>query len=522
MSESGERMARAALLLMVTVILSRILGYGREVALYTLFGQNYMTDAYRAAFSIPDFLYMLLVGGALSSAFIPVFSAALATGKEDEGWRSASIVFNYALLFMLVLIFVAYLYTRPLVILLAPGLPPHYVSLAVGLTRIMFCQAFFMALNGFAMGVLNSYQHFAAPALGSLVYNLVIIVFGLAFEKEMGIAAFSWGVVLGAILSFAVQVPALWRVGIKYHLSFNIRDEGFREVVFLMIPVLAGLGVMQFNLFVTQNLSSSLGSGGISALNLAQRIMNLPLGIFAGAIAPAIFPTMTMLAARGEMIGFKRTSTLGLRAIFLMSIPASFGLVAIGEPLVRLLFEQGKFTAGAVAMTSEALFYYCLGIFAYSSIQILNRCFYALKDTVTPVVSAAITIAFNIILSIKLMHPMAHRGLALAYSLAGVLNLIMLLLVLRWKVGKLGISRIIWTFLIACGASGLMFLAVRPTFIHIYQFLNLTPKLNLLISLSVAMALGALVYGVIVYMFKLEESELLLNMLKRRLNKGRV
>ncbi len=520
MSDTGKKVAKAALLLMITVIISRILGYGREVALYTLLGQDYITDAFRAAFSIPDFLYMLLVGGALSSAFIPVFSECIATDREEQGWWSFSVVFNYTILFLLVLIAIAYLYTRPLIILLVPGLPEAYLDLAVSLTRIMFMQTFFMALNGFAMGILNSFNHFAAPALGSLVYNLIIIVIGVAFFPQLGITAFAYGVVIGAVLNFMVQIPALKRAGIKYHFSFDYHDPGFKQIMILMVPVLAGLGVVQLNLFVTQNLSSGLGAGAISALNLAQKIMNLPMGIFAVSIATALFPTLTTLTARGEIDMFKRTTSLGVRAIFLVTIPASLGLIALGEPLIRLLFEQGKFTAGAVTATNQALFYYSLGLFAYSAIQVLNRSFYALKDTLTPVIAAAVTIGLNIFLSLQLVQPMGHQGLALAYSLAGFLNLIILLGMLRYKVGALGGTRLVTSFLISLGASLLMYGVVHYLVQALMGVLTLAPKITLLISVGSGVAAGMVVYAALVYFFHLEETELVLDMVRKRLRRA--
>lgn len=513
-------MAQAALLLMITVIISRILGYGREVALYTLFGQNYITDAYRAAFSIPDFIYLMLVGGGLSSAFIPVFSSMIATGREDEGWKSASIVFNYVILLLIVLIAVAYSYTEPLINILAPGLPPDYAGLAVSLTHIMFAQTFFMALNGLAMGILNSYNHFAAPALGSLVYNLVIIVFGVAFFKEFGIAAFSYGVVIGAILNFVVQIPALRRVGMRYHFSFNFRNEGFRQIMILMVPVMAGLGVTQLNLFVNQNLSSGLGPGMIGALNLAQKLMNLPLGIFAVSIGIAVFPTMTTLIATGEVSAFKRTTSLGIRSVFLVSIPASLGLIAVGEPVIKLLFQQGKFTGTMAASTSQALMYYCVGLFAYATLQVLNRSFYALKDTLTPVVAAALTIGLNILMSINLVGPMGHRGLALAYSLAGIFNFLFLMVVLRIKIGKIGASQIIGSFLISLLASTAMFFTARLTLVNLLAVLTTPAKLSLLISTAVAITLGVAVYAIIVYLFKLEEFDMVLQMLRKKLHRA--
>ncbi|WP_276662502.1 murein biosynthesis integral membrane protein MurJ [Syntrophomonas wolfei] len=520
MSERGRNVARAAVLLMITVILSRILGYGREVALYTLFGQDYITDAYRAAFSIPDFIYMLLVGGALSSAFIPVISTFVARDQEEDAWRSASIVLNYVLLLMLFIMALAYLYTPLLMKILVPGLPAQYSDLAVYLTRIMFIQTFFMALNGMAMGILNSFHHFWAPAWGSLLYNLVIIVVGVGLEKQLGITAFSLGVVLGAVANFVVQIPALRRLGMKYYFSFDYKDQGFQEIIRLMVPVLAGLGAVQVSLFVTQNLASSLAAGTVSALSLAQRIVNLPLGIFAVSLGVAIFPTLTHLAARGEIAQFKRSSSLALRAVFLLTIPASLGLMALGEPIIRLLFEQGRFSATAVAITNEALFFYCFGLFAYSSLQVLNRSFYALHDSFTPVAAAFITIAANILLSLNLVATMGHKGLALAYSLSGLAGFIFLMLALRKKLGQLGGGRIVSSFLISLGASLVMWFLLRLFTERMLVFWPLTGKLQLLMLVGGGVFFGAIVYGLIIYFFKLEESQLLLNMLRQRLSKN--
>ncbi len=517
MSETGKRVARAAVLLMITVVISRFLGYGREVALYSIFGINYVTDAYRAAFSVPDFLYMMLVGGALSSAFIPVFSSCIATRQEQEGWKSASIVFNYVLIALILLVIIAYFYTLPLVKLLAPGLPPGYIALTVDLTRIMFLQTAFMVLNGFAMGILNSCNNFAAPAIGSLVYNLVIIGVGIALENRFGIAAFAYGVVIGSALNFIVQIPALRGVGLKYHFSFDHRDKGFRQIMILMVPVLAGLGVIQLNLFVTRNLASGMGAGAISSLDLAQKLMNLPIGIFAVSIAIAIFPTLTVLVARGELDMFKRSTSLGLRAIFLVSIPASFGLAALGLPMIRLLFEHGEYTAAMAETTYRVLIFYLVGLFAYSAIQVLNRSFYALKDTLIPVIASAITIAANIYLSIQLSAMIGAKGLALAYSLAGIVNLLILILVLRKKVGRIGGGAIVKGFAISTGASCVMFLVVRLIVDYLLEILSFMEEINLFISVSVGVTAGVMVYALLVYLFKLEETELVWGMIKRKI-----
>ncbi|NLU47870.1 MAG: murein biosynthesis integral membrane protein MurJ [Syntrophomonadaceae bacterium] len=516
MAHTGRHMARAAFLLMVTVILSRVLGYGREVALYTLFGQNYITDAYRAAFSVPDLIYMLLVGGALSSALIPVLSSYLANGEEEEGWEALSILTSWVLRVMLLLIALAYFYTRPLIILLTPGLPEEYINLAAGLTHIMLVQTFFMALNGLAMGVLNSCQHFASPALGSLVYNAVIIIVGCLGYKQWGIAAFAYGVALGAALNLAVQIPALKRVGVRYRFTLRTDHPGFVKILGLMIPVMAGLGVAQLNLFVTQNIASHLGSGVLSSLNLAQRIMNLPVGIFAVSIGTALFPTLASLIAQGEMEGFRRYTSLGIRATLLLGVPASLGLFAIGQPLVSLLFEQGEFTGEMVQATTQALNYYLWGLAAYACMQVAVRGFYALKAPVIPVISAVLAVLVNVVLSIQLGYRWGAPGLALAYSIAGWLDLLILLAALRWKVGPMGGSKIVRGFVISVFAGVIMFFAVMGVINGLTSVIIVTSKGAQALLIGAATAVGVLVYAPIIMRFRLEETKIIMNLLGNR------
>lgn len=502
---------------MVATLLARLLGYVRDMVIYSWFGQSYITDAYNAAFSIPDFIYMLLVGGALSSAFIPVFGSYLARQEEEQAWKVASIVFNFTVLVMLVLIALAVVYTKPLILILVPKLPSASIDLAVTLTRVMFIQTFFMAVNGMSLGILNSHRHFTSPAVGAIFYNLGIIVVGLAMAHRWGIMAFSVGVVLGSILNLAVQIPALRRAGIRYYPSLDLRDPGFRQIMVLMVPIVLGLSVTQINLFVNQNLASGLAEGSISALRLAQRVMQLPIGIFGISIAMAVFPTMTAQVAKEEIKDFKRTFSLGLRAVFLITIPAGVGLMALREPIIGLLFQYGRFDAGDTLATAEALFFYSAGLFAYSALQLLNRIYYALKDTLTPVIVGAVAIAINIALSITLVQIMQHRGLALAYSVAGIVNIILLIGILRLRLGNIDGGRIIRSLAISVGASGIMYLAVRGTVLQLQNLLNFAPKMNELIMVVAGIGAGVLIYGVIVLIFRMEETRLVMSLVRNRL-----
>jgi putative peptidoglycan lipid II flippase len=510
-------MVKAAGFMIITTLLARLLGMARDMVFYTWFGQSHITDAYNAAFSIPDLIYMLLVGGALSSAFIPVFSSYLARSQEDEAWKVASIVFNYAMLLMLVLITAGEIFTRPLMIMLVPQLPREQIILAVILTRLMLFQTVFMTLSGIALGILNSKQHFTSPAIGSILYNLGIIAVGLALAKELGIMAFSAGVVVGSILNLAVQVPALLKAGMKYYPIFNFRHPGFKQIVFLMVPILIGLSVSQINLFVTQNLASGLAEGSISALRLAQRLMQMPIGIFGIPIAMAVFPTMNLQIVKNEINDFKRTFSLGLRAGFLITIPASVGLIALRGAIIGLLFQQGKFTADDTVSTGLVLAFYCIGLFAYSALPLLNRVFYSLQDTITPVLVGAASVALNIGFALMLVGHFEERGLALAYSLAGILNILILIGILKLRLGSIDGYKIMKSFIISSGASGVMYLIVDLVNIYLQNVLTFAPKLNELITVLAAVGAGFVVYSLIILLFRLEEARLVMDLVKKRL-----
>lgn len=514
---NGRSIAGAAGFMMAATMIARLLGLVRDIVIYSWFGQEYITDAYNAAFSIPDFLYMMLVGGALSSAFIPVFSGYLARKQDKEAWQVASIVFNYTIGLLLVLVFIAILKTKALVMLLAPDLPPAMIDLTVTLTRIMFIQTFFMAVNGITLGILNSHGHFTTPAIGSILYNIGIIGVGIGLASRWGIMAFSAGVVIGAALNLAVQIPVLVKIGVRYTPSFNYRHPGFQKILLLMVPVMLGLSVSQINLFVTQNLASGLDAGSISALRLAQRIMQVPVGVFGISIAMAVFPALTAMAANGELHSFRRTFSLGLRAIFLITVPAGLGIIVIREPFIRLFFEHGQFTSADTHATASVLMFYALGLFAYSAQQLLNRAFYALNDTVTPVFIGATSIAVNILLSILWVQTMGSEGLALAYSLAGLFNMLLLTILLKVKLHSIDGYKLARSLTITLGASIIMYIGASYCVRVLEHSLGLALAAQDLLTVMLAIAVGILIYGAIVISLKLEETEIIIGIIKNKL-----
>lgn len=496
---------------------SRVLGYVREIVLTTVFGQGPMTDAYKAAFLIPDVLYLILIGGAFSTAFIPVLSGYFTKGEDEEAWKVASTILNFVLVAVTVGIGLLYL-AAPWVVVhfISPGYATETQELTIYLTRVMLIQSFFMCLSGIAQGICHVHQQFTAPAVGPLLYNIAIIVIGLQLMDQYGIRAFAYGVVIGSFLNFAVHVPYLVKLGFRYYPVLNLRHPGVVEFFRLALPVILGLSVIYLNTFVTQYLGSWLAPGTVTLLNNANRLMQLPVGVFAIAIATAYFPRLAESVSAGEMAAFKKQLTAGINQIFFLLVPASVGLWAVSEPLIRALYLQGRFTDHNVVVTAQALALYAIGIVGYSQQQMLNRGFYAVRDTRSAVLMNVVVIGTNIALSFLLVGPMDFRGLALAYSIAGMLAMVLLFVVLRQKIGPFGGRHIAQSLVKVLVASAVMLLAVRLTLLGL-DGMNLASKAAQLLVLGMAITIGMASYTGMALILRIDEMEEAVGSLRRKL-----
>ncbi len=512
----------AAGMLTIMMTISRVLGFVRDISVSSTFGISWQADAYAAAFTIPDLIYFALVGGGLSSAFIPVFSSYLATNKEEEGYEMASTILNIVALASMVLIAIGMVFTPQLVELLTNfqhGEAEQATALTILLTRIMFAQSFFMCLAGISQGILQCYKEFTVPALGAVVYNIAIIVIGLLLAKYIGIMAFTIGVVAGAALNLLFQIRAMRQYRFSYRLTINLHHPGVKKFFLLFMPVVLGLSMNEINLLVSQYLASTLGEGVVYALKQAQRIMMLPVGIFAAAIGLSVFPTMTSHVARGEMEEYKQNLTMGLRTIIFITLPASAGLMALSRPVVRALYQQGAVTSEQIEMVSVILVFYCIGIVGYGAQQILNRGFYAVQDTKSPVLINVFVLLFNIVLSIALVEPLEYRGLALAYSLTGLLSMAVLGFFLRRKIGPYGGQALLKSALQSVAASVVMALIVYYTAAGLEQMLDVSGKLMQVVQVAAGISIGVFVYAVMAIVMKMEEARMVLRVVKRKLRR---
>ena len=505
MSRGRRQIAKAAALVMALFVVSRALGLVRQMVIGALFGTSGDLDVYLAAARIPEMIFLVVAGGALGSAFIPTFAGHLAKEDHAGAWRLASAVVNLALLALTVAAGLVAAFAPVLVrTVIAPGFDPAQQALTARLLQLMLISSVIFGVSGVVMGALNARQHFLLPALAPSVYNLSIIGGALLLGPRLGVLGMAVGVVVGAALHLLVQVPGLLRHGARYVPTLGLDNPSVREVGRLMAPRVLGTAITQLNFVVNNSLASGMGQGAVSAINYAWLLMLLPQGVFAQAVGTAAFPTFAGQAARGERAEMRTTLAATLRVVFSLSLPATVGLLVLGRPLVGLLFERGAFEAASTEAVAWALVFYALGLVGHAGIEIIARAFYALHDTFTPVWVGGLAIGINVVLSLTLpgvfglMGWPPHAGLALANSVATLLELVGLLVLIRQRMDGLEGRRALTSF----ARSGLAALAMGAVLLGWQAVL---PGAGSLVLGGGGVALGAIVYVGAALLLRVEE-----------------
>ncbi|MBE7473573.1 MAG: murein biosynthesis integral membrane protein MurJ [Anaerolineae bacterium] len=511
-----HRLARAASLVMVLFLASRALGLLREVVIARQFGTSAEMDAYLAAFRLPDFLFYVVAGGALGSAFIPIFTGYLAREDLPGAWRLASAVINWVALFLTGLGGLAALFAPWIVQRFFADFSPAQQTLTVELMRWMLISTVIFGVSGVVMGILNAHQHFFLPALAPVIYNLAIILSAWLLGPLWGVRGLAAGVVAGAASHLLVQLPGLLSgERLRYQPVLAWRDPSLREVARLMGPRVLGLAAVQLNFVVNAVLAAGLTAGSLTALNYGWIIMLLPQGIIAQAVATALFPTLAALAATEQWAELRRIFAVTLRSLLFLTLPAAAGLLVLSEPLVRLLLERGKFDPAATTATAWALSFFALGLTGHAVVEIATRAFYALKNTKTPVAVGVAAMAVNIGLSWLLLRLFAgwgwppHGGLALANSIAVTLEMIALLALLRPQMGGLAEGGLV-------GAVAKMGLATAGMALALALLLPFLPPAPGWLGGVIGVGVGSLVYLGLVYVLRIDELKTISRNLLRR------
>jgi putative peptidoglycan lipid II flippase len=415
-------------------LLSRVLGLIRTMIFSSQFGTQPEFDAYQAAFKIPDLIYLVIAGGALGSAFIPVFAALLTKEREDDAWRLASGVLNTALVALVVVSTLIALLADPLARLIAPGFDAEQQALTADLMRLLLIQPILLGIGGLAKATLESFDQFALPAIGANLYNLGIIGGALFLAPRLGIFGLVWGVIVGAALFLMVQLPGLWRAGMRYTPVFGLRTPEVRQIGKLLGPRLLGQSAFQINLIVITVFATLTGSGAVAANDYAFQLMVLPHGLIALSLGTVIFPQLARHYAAGDNDALRTTSLGAIRNVLFLSLPAAVLLGVLGLPIVRLLLQRNAFTAESATLTADALTSYAIGLAAFAAAEIIVRTFYATQDTFTPVMVGIGAVIINIALAWVLL-PLGIGGLALAFSIATILEALILLILLPRRIG---------------------------------------------------------------------------------------
>lgn len=545
-----QSVARSAGIVSIAVMFSRVLGLVRETVFAYYFGAGFLNDAFQLAFRIPNVLRDLFAEGALSAAFVKVFTDYQINKSEREAWRLASLVLNALAVVLSAVALIGIFFSKQFVDLIADGFSPEKAALATTMTQIMFPYILLVALAAVAMGVLNTKGIFGIPASASTVFNVTSIVFGLSLAywlsgghwdrsadrnalptsaAQWAIIGMSIGTLLGGAAQFLMQVPSLIKVGFRFVPELSFTDPGVKRVMGLMGPAIIGTSAVQVNVLVNTFFVSGI-EGGISWLGYAFRLMQFPIGLFGVAVGTASIPVLSRLASEGKTQDFRDTLSSSINLVFLMTLPSACGLIILGEPIIRLLYSRGAFKETDVQMAAWALSGYAIGLTGYAAIKVLSPAFYAMDDAKTPMVIAVASIAVNIAACYFLMkllsgfgvspaapNGLGHVGVALATSCVALVNFFTLAWLMRKKIKRLNGRVIFGSFIKIATASAVLSAVCYYSYQFLFSLFGIGTFKVKLLEAFIPIALGGAAFLIVAKLLRVSELEQVFGMVRRRL-----
>ena len=502
-------MKQAAFLVMIITIVSKIVGFVREIVLSYVYGASAITDAYLISQTIPLTIFSFISAG-ITTGYIPIYSKIQQNDGKLNADRFTSNLSNSLLLLATIIVAFVLVFTQPVVKLFASGFSGETLELAVRFTRITVFGVYFTAVLYIFSGYLRVHEHYLAPALIGFPMNFIIIS-SLFISTKTNVYVIAFGSFLAIASQFMLLIPFLRRTGYQHQLVVDWKDEYLKEMIFIALPVIVGTSVNEINVLVDRTLASRITVGGISALNYARRLNGFVQGLVVVSLTSVMFPMISKMAAAENIKGLKQTVNETMASMSLLIVPATVGAMIFAEEIVALLFGRGAFTAAAITMTGNALFYYSIGMIAFGLRDVLSRAFYALQDSKTPVINATIGVVLNIVLNIILSQYLGIGGLALATSISAIVAVVLLFISLRRKIGGLGLSQLSKSIIKIGLASVIMGVIARGGFNYLKQSLGQN------LALIIAIGIGVVVYGILVYLMRIPEMDQTIAAVKRRL-----
>ncbi len=510
---SGEgrgHLVKSAGVVGLMTLTSRILGMIRDIVSAKQFGTSWQWDSFIFAFMMPNFLRRLVGEGALSSAFIPVYTEILHKEGEAKAFRFANLV---ATLFgMGLLVFIGIVELILQAVLTWKGLSPRIILL-LSLLRIFFPYLWFISLYAVGMGILNCHRRFFAAALGPVILDLfwiagvlwVIPLAGSVSEEQLW--SLSWVILASGLIQVAAEFPSLLKIKFRYQKLFDFKDEALQKAGRLLLPSLLSFGIVQMNLLIDQILAMFLDPGANSALWYGTRMMQFPLGVFAIAMGTALLPTISKQTAEGDLAGVEKSMSFALRSIFLIILPCSVGLIVLRDPIIRMLFERGQFDAVSTQRSASVMMYSTIGLFAYSGQKIITSGFYALQDTKTPVKTGILSLILNLLLNFILMRFLKESGLALSTSIAGIVQFLLLGVIFKRKVPGFPVGKLMRSFLRILFASLAMGIFCVICYHAVSSIWQASGTLALMVRVLGSMGLSVGVYIFFCFLFHVQEAQ---------------
>ena len=502
-----KKIARYASVFGSATFVSRVLGLVRDAISASLFGTSAAMDALVVALTIPNLTRRFFGEGALTAGFVPVFSDNLHRRGKEGALDLANKVISVLLIILIILLCAGWGGLWAMGRFLPLG---GRGELIIRLTEITLPYMVFICMVGFFMGVLNTFRHFAVPALAPAMHNVVLIAALLFICPHLGDRAiyglaFAW--LVGGMVQLGAQLPVLRTKGLRFRFCPTLRDQEVKRVIRLTIPGIFGMAIFQINVVVDRFLAIVLGAGPASALYFSNRIIEFPMGIFVIAVATAVLPVMSSQTAAGDMKGMRQSFSHSMRLVFFITIPASVGLIVLHRPIIRLIYEWKVFGVASTDMTASALMFYAIGLAAYAAVRILAQSFYALKDTITPAKVGICAVIVNVLLNLMLMYHLGAGGLALATSIAAFFNAFWLFYLLRKKLGYIDGRRMASSLVRVCAVS--LFMGVICYGLHVYCGPRFPANTlgDKLLALGLPLGAGLLAFFVMARIFGLRELE---------------
>ena len=499
-----ESVVRSAGIVSLAVLMSRVTGLLREGIMSRLFGAGMINDAFSLGFRIPNLTRDLFAEGALSSAFVPVFTEYLSSRSKEDAARLVNLVATALIMVVGVVCALGMIFAPALVNLLASGFAedPAKFALAVRMTRIMFPFLLLVALAAQAMGVLNASNQFGVPAMASTFFNIGSVGFGLVLGVLLGpqlhlsrIEGMAIGVVLGGALQLAWQLPSMYRLGFRFLPAFDWKEPGLVRILRMMGPAILGNAAVQVNVMVNTNFASHLGDGAVSWLGYAFRFMQLPLGLFGVAMASATLPSISRSAAAGKMDDFRKTLSQSLGTVFLLTFPSSVGLIILGKSIIGGIYQGGQFKVFDTEQTALALSCYAIGLMGYAALKVINPAFYALGDSRTPMLISLGSIMVNYATAAFMIEyqGMGHRALALSTSAVALFGFLVQFAILRRRIGGIYGRMLLAQFGRVAAASVVMAVVIWTSSRSMERWLGVSQPARLA-DLTVSVPLGLIAY----------------------------